>query len=94
MNAQEVENDWLTPAEVAKRFHVSVNTVYTLLNSGRALGAIRVGNQWRLSRTALETALSVWGPEMSPPAPISRGERQREMRLRARRMLSGEARRR
>jgi len=57
-------------------------------------GAIRIGQQWRLSRTAMQTALEVWHADITPPAAPTARERRDEMRLRARRLLSGEARRR
>lgn len=93
MNQEEVAGDWLTPAEAAKRFRVSQATIYSLLSSGRALGAIRIGQQYRLSRSALETALSVWGGDTTP-VPLTRRQRLDEQKLRARRLLSGEANRR
>jgi excisionase family DNA binding protein len=59
MNPQEVAGDWLTPSEAAKELRVSMGTIYSLLSSGRVPSAIRVGNQWRLSRRALATGLAV-----------------------------------
>ena len=44
---------YLTVEEVARRFGVSVTTVYRLVQQGR-LPAFKIGNQWRLSETWLE----------------------------------------
>jgi excisionase family DNA binding protein len=60
MNPQEVENDWLTPAEAARSLKISVNTVYSLIASDRMPGPIRIGSQWRISRRALEAAVQPW----------------------------------
>jgi len=42
----------------------------------------------------MQTALEVWHADITPPAAPTARERRDEMRLRARRLLSGEARRR
>jgi excisionase family DNA binding protein len=91
MNQEEVDREWLTPTEAARSLRVSMGTIYSLLNADRMPSAIRVGRQWRLSRTALQTALSVWHEDITPSAAPTARERRDEQRLRARRLLSGEA---
>jgi excisionase family DNA binding protein len=45
----------VTPAEAARELRISLGTVYNFLRDGRVPG-IRLGGQWRISRTALDAA--------------------------------------
>jgi excisionase family DNA binding protein len=60
VNQAEVAGEWLTPAEAARTLKISVGTVYSLIAAGRMPGPIRLGNQWRISRSALEVAVRPW----------------------------------
>lgn len=54
MTMSALHDAWLTPAEAARELRISVNTVYSLLNSDRMAGQVRIGHQWRISRRALD----------------------------------------
>lgn len=47
----------MSPAEIAVRLRVSRRTVYRLVANG-ALTATRIGGQWRVDPTSLETYLA------------------------------------
>ena len=57
-------NDLLTTSQVTELLQVDQTTVYRLLKNGRLPG-VKVGNQWRFSRQAIETFLH---GETSQPA--------------------------
>ena len=42
-----------TPAELAERWQVSVDTVVEMCRDGRIRGAFKAGREWRLSSVAL-----------------------------------------
>ena len=54
----------LTPADVAQRLNIHVDTVYTLIHQ-EELPAIRVGGQWRLA----ESEVRQWVEERHRPRP-------------------------
>jgi excisionase family DNA binding protein len=64
--------DIMTPEEVADYLRLNRETVYRNLRQGRLPG-IKVGAQWRVSRSALDNALCV--PDLYkqsiPPSPCS-----------------------
>lgn len=47
------EKPYLTVEEVAKRFGVTVTTIYRLVQRGK-LPAFKIGNQWRFRAARLE----------------------------------------
>jgi len=52
-NALEIENEYLTPAEVMELLFIGKNTFYKLVNSGE-LKAFRIGKLWRVKRESIE----------------------------------------
>ena len=66
------ERDWLSPAEIAQQWGVSIDTVRRLLRSG-ALPLTRIGNQRRIAivdKLAYEHAQRV---QAKSPEPAPRG---------------------
>jgi excisionase family DNA binding protein len=61
VNPDEVRGERLTAQEAARALKITTGTVYRLIGQGRMPGPIRLGNQWRISRRALETAVQPWG---------------------------------
>lgn len=59
-----LEHDLLTPTEVLGCLRVNVRTVYRLMRTGD-LPAVRVGRQWRVRRSDLDSWLRRQAPE--PP---------------------------
>jgi len=59
MNREEITemNPELSAADVAKKHRISRTTVYRLIYSG-SLTATRIGGQWRVDPTSLETYLA------------------------------------
>ncbi len=55
-----MDTEFLTIPEVAQLLRVGEKTAYTLAREGK-LPAIRVGNQWRCSRKALEQWVAAGG---------------------------------
>jgi excisionase family DNA binding protein len=51
-----MDHDTITPEEAAHLLRVNTHTVYRALRAGKLPGG-KVGNQWRISRTALEAHL-------------------------------------
>ena len=45
--------EFLTIPEVARLLRVGQRTAYALARAGELAGAVKVGNQWRVSRTVL-----------------------------------------
>ncbi len=62
-----MESEFLTIPEVAALLRVGRRTAYTLVREGK-LPAVRVGNQWRCSRKALEQWASAGGVPHVPGA--------------------------
>lgn len=56
---------FLTIPEVARLLRVGERTAYSLARAGELAGAVRVGNQWRVSRSALDRWAEV-GPHEQP----------------------------
>jgi excisionase family DNA binding protein len=56
VNERHLEHDLLTPAEVIDYLRVNVRTVYRLMRTGE-LPAVRVGRQWRIRRSDLDSWL-------------------------------------
>ena len=54
MNENESPEGWLTVAEWRQALRISRGTAYRALANGDVLGAVRVGWQWRIPRSALE----------------------------------------
>jgi excisionase family DNA binding protein len=50
------QHEWLTPAEVASTLRISGPTTYRLISS-KALPAVKVGGQLRISRDDVEAYL-------------------------------------
>ncbi len=46
-------SEYLTKKELMEELKISKNTVYRLLQSGK-LPAVKIGNEWRVSRKALD----------------------------------------
>lgn len=53
----DVKSDIMTPEEVADYLRLNRETVYRNLRRGQLPG-IKVGSQWRVSRSALDSALN------------------------------------
>jgi excisionase family DNA binding protein len=66
---------FLTVPEVARLLRVGQRTVYSLARAGSLAGAVKVGNQWRVNRTALRQ----WAGAL----PIGGTQRTRSRRRRA-----------
>ena len=52
--------DFLTVAEAAELLRIAERTAYKLVREGR-LPAVKVGNQWRIERSALEAWIAKGG---------------------------------
>ncbi len=52
--SRHVAEDWLTTAEVARRFGISVRRVQALIRAGR-LPARKHGRDWLIASAAIET---------------------------------------
>jgi excisionase family DNA binding protein len=61
-NGLHLEHDLLTPTEVLGCLRVNVRTVYRLMRTG-VLPAVRVGRQWRVRRSDLDSWLRRQAPE-------------------------------
>ena len=48
-----MENTFLTIEEAADLLRISPRSAYTLAREGRLAGAVKVGNQWRVSHAVL-----------------------------------------
>ena len=57
-NALEIENEYLTPAEVMELLFIGKNTFYKLVNSGE-LKAFRIGKLWRVERESIEEYIRI-----------------------------------
>ena len=53
LGEQEIENEFLTSAEVMNLLYIGKNTFYRLVCSGE-LSAFRVGKLWRVPRVSLQ----------------------------------------
>ena len=62
VNESQLRHDLLTPTEVIAYLRVDVRTVYRLMRTGD-LPAMRVGRQWRVRRTDLDSWLRRGTPE-------------------------------
>jgi excisionase family DNA binding protein len=51
-----MNNELLSIAEVAKRFHVSKSTIQRMIND-RTLQAVQIGKQWRIYQESVENYL-------------------------------------
>jgi len=47
--------DWATPAEIAKEFRITTQTVYRLLSDGK-IRATRIGGSWRINKREVARA--------------------------------------
>ena len=66
---------FLTISEVSVLLRLGQRTVYELCRQGRLGGAIKIGGQWRVERTALEAWVRQGGGDLKEaPAGQIRGE--------------------
>lgn len=68
-----MDTEFLTIPEVAVLLRVGQKTAYTLAREGK-LPAVRVGNQWRVPKRALEQWVAAGGVAESPKAPRDEDE--------------------
>jgi excisionase family DNA binding protein len=59
MDADQSNDVWLTPEELADLLRVHRQTVYRELRAGNLPGVIKIGNQWRIPKNAALKALAV-----------------------------------
>jgi excisionase family DNA binding protein len=59
MDADQSNDTWLTPEELADLLRVHRQTIYRELRAGNLPGVIKIGNQWRIPKNAALKALAV-----------------------------------
>jgi excisionase family DNA binding protein len=58
MDADQSNDVWLTPEELADLLRVHRQTIYRELRAGHLPGVIKIGNQWRIPKNAALKALA------------------------------------